>query len=162
MLFEDSESPKSVVALYGDKMPRVNGHLFVSAEGTYTAQGNKVSHFHQGVKGSWEGDEHQIYYGVVDMVRDGGQTNRYVVSYVDRGVTIAENMWSQDEHYPGDVVGLSLGVGMNGLQLEAWKGAEPDYTGTPETDDLVPKTLAVFQVNSYTPVKSNHIELVLS
>lgn len=162
MLFEDEYSSKKVVALYGDEMPRVNGHLFVSAEGTYTAQGNKVAHFHQGVKGSWDGDEDQIYYGVIDMARDGGQRKRYVVSYLDRGVTCAENMWSEYEHYPGDIVGLSLGVGVNGLKLDAWKGSEPDYTGTPETGPLTPKTLAVFEVNSYTRVGSRHIEIVLS
>lgn len=163
MLFEDDYyTSKRVVALYGDTMPRINGHLFVSAEGTYTAKGNKIAHFHQGVKGSWNGDEEQIYYGVVEMAQDGGHRNRYVVSYLDRGVTYADNMWSEHEHYPGDVVGLSLGVGVNGLQLEAWKGTEPDYTGTPETGPLTPKTLAVFEVNSYTRVGSNHIELVLS
>jgi hypothetical protein len=158
MLMGDDPGP-SVILLYGEEEPAIGAHLFVSSDGSYTAKGNKINHYHQGRLGEWDGETGRVYYGVVVKSQYGGKPNHYVVAYQHVGVALAENLWQNDELFPNDIVGLSVGVGINGPMLISWVGEEPNQTGV--NGGFVPELQYVFKVAEYTAPESRKINLVL-
>lgn len=156
-LFSAEDAP-SITAVSGASQPSRGSHLFVGEGGSYTTKGTKISDFHVGELGCWEGDIDRQYYGVVqtaEQVKHG----QYVVSYSHKGCTYAKNMWAEHELWIGRTVGLSLGLGIDSLALIAWVDEEPPYTGM--NDEGVPITKAVFTVAEYTAPQAPSVKLVL-